>query len=100
MLFTGVVTAAEDRYAIVQEKQDDDKNESHPHRRPTNPVDGIGLAGRENARDEGAALGGEELDGEEEEDGEEQKSNRAQQLGNGLGDGLALVANKGRHHKH
>lgn len=78
MLLTGIIVAAEDRHPVVQEKQNEDQNECHPNRRPTDPMDGIGLTGWKDVRDKWATFGGEELDGEEEDDGEEEKTHGAQ----------------------
>lgn len=63
-------------------------------------MDGVGFAGGEEGGDEGAAIGGEELDGEEENDGEEEEAQRAEKLRYGFGDGLALIPNKERHYHH
>lgn len=61
-------------------------------------MDGIGLSGGEYSGDEGSAVGGEELDGEEEDDGEEEEADGAEQLGDEIRQGLALVAEQCRHH--
>jgi hypothetical protein len=45
MLLTGIIVATEDRHPVVQEKQNEDQKECHPNRRPTDPMDGIGLTG-------------------------------------------------------
>lgn len=59
-------------------------------------MDGIGFAGGEKGGDEGAAIGGEELNGEKEDNGEEEEAQGAEELGDGFSDGLALIAQKER----
>ncbi|KAF7834509.1 condensin-2 complex subunit D3 [Senna tora] len=96
----GIIIAAEDGDAVVQEDENEEEEERDADGRSADPVDGIGLAGGENGGDEGAAIGGEKLDGEEEEDGEKEETERAEEFGDGFGDGFALIAEKERNHYH
>lgn len=96
----GVIVAAEDRNAIVEEEENEEEEESDADGRSSDAVDGIGLAGGEDGGDEGAAVGGEELDGEEEDDGKEEEAEGAEEVGDGFGDGLALVAEDERNDDH
>lgn len=99
-LITGVVIAAEDRNAVVEQEQDQNEKQRDADGGPADPVNGVGLAGEENAIDEGAAIGGEELDREEQDDGEQEKPYRTQKLGYELGYGLAGVADDERNQHH
>lgn len=58
-------------------------------------MDGVRLAGGEDGGDEGAAIGGEELDGEKEEDGKEEEAERAEEVGNGFGKSLPVAEEEG-----
>lgn len=60
-------------------------------------MDGVGLAGGEEGGDKGAAVGGEELDGEKEKDGKEEEAQWAQKLRDCFGYGLALIPNQKGH---
>lgn len=93
--FVGII-AAEDGDPVVQKEQNEEQEECDADGWPANPVDGVGFAGGEDGGDEWAAIGGEELDGEEEDDGEEEETHRAKELGDGFGDGFALVTKKER----
>jgi len=71
------IVAAKDGDAVVEEEKNEDEEECDADRGATNPVDGVGLAGGEEGGDKGAAVGGEELDGEKEYDGEKEEAQRA-----------------------
>lgn len=59
-------------------------------------MDGVGFAGGEDGGDDGAAIGGEKLNGKKEEDREEEEAEGTEEVGNGFGDGLAVVAEEER----
>ncbi|KAL5782282.1 hypothetical protein ACOSP7_007311 [Xanthoceras sorbifolium] len=99
-LVARIVVATEDRYPVVEQKQDQNKKKRDSNRRPADPVDGVGFSGVENAGDNRAAIGGEELDCEEENDGQEEETDRAQELGDELRQSLAGVAKEERDQHH
>lgn len=68
------IVAAKDGDAVVEEKENEEKEECDADRGAADPVDGVGLAGGEEGGDKGAAVGGEELDGEKEKDGEKEET--------------------------
>ena len=92
----GIIIAAEDRRPVVQKKQNENEKQRDADGRPADPVDGVGFTSGEDGRDEGAAIGGEKLNGEKEDNGEKEKTERTEQLGDRFGDGFALVADKER----
>ena len=67
-LVVGLVVAAEERDAVVDEEEDEEEDEGDADGRAAGAVDGVRFANGEERGEEGAAVGGEELDGEEEED--------------------------------
>ncbi|KAI4317581.1 hypothetical protein L6164_025442 [Bauhinia variegata] len=86
---TGIIVAAEDGDPMVQEYQSEDEEERDTDRGARNAVDGIWFAGGENGGDEGATIGGEELNGEKKDNGEEEEAEWAKQLRDGFGEGFA-----------
>lgn len=86
-----IVAAAEDGQPIVKQEQDQSKKQRDSDGWPADPVNGVRFASGENVGDEGAAIRGEELDNEE-DNGKEYETHGAQNLGNRLCYGLALVA--------
>lgn len=92
----GIIVTAKDGNAVVQKEEDEEEEEGDADGRSADPVDGIGFSGGEKGGDERAAIGGEELNGEEEDDGEEEEAEGAEELGDGFGDGLALITEKER----
>lgn len=91
------IVATEDGKAVVEEEENEQEEECDADGGAADPVDGVGLAGGEKGGDKGAAVGGEELNGEKEKDGKKEEAQWAQKLRDCFGYGLALIPNQKGH---
>ena len=68
----GIVAAEDGEAAVEQEEENEDEEECDAEGGAAEAVEGVGFAGGEEGGDEGAPIGGEELNGEKEKDGQKE----------------------------